>query len=235
MKPTARMLSRAQIATDGDHVTVSFDGGAPTRHLTHATYRVWVASDGQRSVDALADMLDLTSREVFEALDVLADFGLIEARQAPPTNTLASRLPVGMNRREALARIALGVAGGAAALSLGARSALAQDTTKAADTKATTAGTKAATADDAALQEEIAAIDKRLKERHAKRKKIIDCRGAHDKRTEESATKREACGNPGQLTSEINRDERALAKKRRQEKKRKTSSHQEQHYKTKAR
>ena len=104
MKPTARMLSRAQIATDGDHVTVSFDGGAPTRHLTHATYRVWVASDGQRSVDALADMLDLTSREVFEALDVLADFGLIEARQAPPTNTLASRLPVGMNRREDRAR-----------------------------------------------------------------------------------------------------------------------------------
>jgi hypothetical protein len=230
MNPIARTLG-VTAATNKNEITLSI--GGKNISLTQTLHQIWTLCDGSRDIDAIAHSLALPRQDIFAALDQLADFGLLQTRPAPPANTLAQTLPAGMNRREALSRIALGVAGGFTALTLGSRAAFAQDLDK--STSATDAET---TKDDKVTDiegdnpdAEIAKLDKRIQERDYKRKQALECRAKiGDKRTQEEQIKFDACKNPGQLQKEIS----SLKKQRRlQEQKKKTAHQQESSYKRK--
>lgn len=186
--------------------------------LTTTARDLWSLCDGTRDIPQLAALLEIEQRVLFTELDSLADAGLLEARQSPPSNQLATSLPGGMSRREALAKLALGAAGGFAALSIGARPGFAQDKLDSAtkDDQATIDKEKGD-----ALEGEIATIEKRLQERQVKRKEALDCRRKQtdkNKVSEENA-KATSCANPGQLQTEIANDKQLLLQKRRVERK----------------
>lgn len=233
MNPIARTQG-VIFKTNESDVIASLEGKNVT--LTHALHQILTLCDGNRDIDAIAHMLDMPRQDIFAALDQLADLGLLQMRTAPPANVLAQTLPAGMNRREALSRIALGVAGGLTAFSLGSRVAFAQDADKSTkttktDTTETNKPIKGTTEEDKKLEEEIAALDKRIQERDLKRKKAIQCRKKGGTRAQEEEIKRSACQNPGQLQKEIAADRQLLKKKKRlQEQRRKSAS--EHMYKT---
>jgi hypothetical protein len=233
MNPIARTQG-VIFKTNESDVIASLEGKNVT--LTHALHQILTLCDGNRDIDAIAHMLDMPRQDIFAALDQLADLGLLQTRTAPPANVLAQTLPAGMNRREALSRIALGVAGGLTAFSLGSRVAFAQDADKSTkttktDTTETNKPIKGTTEEDKKLEEEIAALDKRIQERDLKRKKAIQCRKKGGTRAQEEEIKRSACQTPGQHQNEIAADRQLKKKKKRlQEQRRKSAS--EHMYKT---
>lgn len=186
--------------------------------LTPTARDLWSLCDGTRDVPRLAALLELPEAIIFAELDQLADAGLLEARHTPPANQLATTLPAGMSRREALTRLALGAAGGFAALSLGARRGFAQDKLDGA-TKDDEVLTPIDKEGDEALEAEILKIEKRIQERQIKRQNALDCRRKQtDKNTvSEEKAKAKSCANPGQLQTEIADDKQLLLKKRKVE------------------
>ena len=197
------------------HVTLQAEQAL---HLTPTAQKLLDLCDGTRSVTQLAELLDLPSRVIFAELDQLADANLLLARHAPPANQLATHLPAGMSRREALTKLALGAAGGFAALSLGARQGLAQDRLD----EATKAEEQLVPTDKETAQSveaEILVIEKRIKERQLKREQALDCRRKQtDKNTvSEERAKAKSCANPGQLQTEIAQDKQQLLQKRKVE------------------
>ncbi len=220
MKPKARTLKTTSSTLE---------------QMTPTAQDIWSLCDGERDVQQIAHMLSLNEGVVFAELDKLADANLLEARLAPPTNTLATNLPAGMNRREALARLALGAAGGFAALTVAARQGFAQDKLQTGTNVDTSKDEVAPIKDvaDAELEKEIAKLEKRVQERKIKRRHALDCRKkvVDKNKVSEEATKKQSCANPGMLQKEIVSDQQQITKMRKRERHSKHRSRQLERHK----
>lgn len=202
---------------------------ATTASLTTTARDIWALCDGTRDVAQIATALNLSTEVVFAELDTLGDAALLEERLSPPTTQFATSLPAGMSRREALTKLALGAAGGFAALSLGARRGFAQDKLDGVTKDEELVPIDKETGDE--LEAEILKLEKRIQERDLKRKQALDCRRKQtdkNKVSEENA-KAQSCANPGQLQTEIAEDKQLLLKKRKVERQvKQRDSHLEQ-------
>lgn len=101
--------------------------------LSEDARSLWPLLDGQRDPAALAAALGWSGpqavRRVWTALDLLADHHLLTQRAAPPAAALPHPGRTGLSRREAIQRLAAGLAGGLA-VAVGAREVLAQEARK---------------------------------------------------------------------------------------------------------
>lgn len=97
--------------------------------LSDDALQIWALIDGQRQVHQLAQDLGWVgpqgTRRAFQALDLLADRGLLAARLAPPVAAMPFAGQTGLNRRQVLQKLAAGLVTGVAVAGV-ARAALAE-------------------------------------------------------------------------------------------------------------
>jgi hypothetical protein len=180
MKPVVSRDARVVSVLEGGALELVTDGGAVV--LAPLEAAVWQAADGSREVAQLAEIASgalgqtVEAWEVWSALDVLADHGLMAAQSAPPAV---------MGRRDALRWMGQ-AAGAAALLVMGARTASAQDKAAAEAVEAEEVDPELEVPEDAKPLPADAPAAKKRVEAEAKTRHESSMKAMKKKRSEES-------------------------------------------------